>query len=541
MSRCNRLFWLLAMVVVVTRPSPIMAQTKKPIVAVFTIEDKGARLKKKLRERLSDYLAMTLAATGKYRVVPRDQLKKRLVQQKRRSYKKCFDQSCQIEIGKELAAQKSLSTVIMKLGSKCMVTSVLYNLRTAASEGGATAEGGCSEDAIVASIKTVVKKLVPGGKAPAPPARKPVRSAGKGGLLIKSTPGGASVTIDGQEQGGKTPLTVRDMPAGEHVLEVRKGLFRGRQKVKVVANRFVRVTVAMQKVKGQIEVLSTPPEAKVLLDGKEVGSTPMVIEAVEAGRHVVEIRKRGHVAVRREVILGVEDVKKSVNATLRHTGVISVATDPAGAVVSVDGKAAGQSPLKIELAPGAHKIHLWQKGREPLTREVTVVSGRTSEVSVRLAYTAAERTRLAGEAAREKVARARAEEHRRQAKVLASRRRGKSIWAWSSLGVGAALALTAAILYGDGASRGGGAHDSYMTTTDQDEILGYRGDIKQARTELAVGHVLAGAALAAVGFSVYHFITRPSGVEGQVSNAAPSPVGVVPAAGGATVILGGSF
>jgi len=520
---------------------PALAQSGKPIVAVFTIEDKGARLKKKLRERLSDYLAMTLAATGRYRVVPRDQLKKRLVAQKTRSYKKCYDQTCQIEIGKELAAQKSLSTVIMKLGSRCMVTTVLYNLRTAASEGGASAEGGCSEDAIVESLKTVVKKLVPGGRAPAPPARKPVRSAGKGGLLIKSTPGGAAVTIDGQAMEGKTPLTVRDLPAGEHVLELRRGLFMGRQRVKVVANRFVKVTVAMQKVKGQLEVLSTPPEAKVLLDGKEVGTTPMVIEAVEAGRHVIEIRKKGHVAVRREVILGVKDVKKSVSATLRQTGVISVATDPAGAVVSVDGKAAGQAPLKIEAAPGKHKIQLWQKGRERVTREVTVVSGGTSEISVRLEYTEAERARLAGEAAREKEARARAEEQRRQAKALASRRRGKSIWAWSSLGGGAALALTAAILYGDGASGGAAAHDSYMTTTDQDEILGYRGDIKQARTELAVGHVLAGAALAAVGFSVYHFITRPSGVEGHVSDAAPSPVGVVPAAGGATVILGGSF
>ena len=343
----------------IMQPTTIMAQSNKPVVAVFTIEDKGARLKRKLLDRLSDYLAMTLAATGRYRVVPRDQLKKRLVQQKRRSFKKCYDQTCQIEIGKELAAQKSLSTVIMKLGSRCMVTTVLYNLRTAASEGGASAEGGCSEDAIVEALKTVVKKLVPGGKAPLPAqARKPVRSAGKGGLLIKSTPGGAGVTIDGLAVEGKTPLTVRDLPAGEHLLELRKGLFKGRQRVKVVANRFVKVTVALQKVRGRLEVLSTPPEATVLLDGKVVGSTPMVIGAVEAGRHVIEIRKKGHVAVRREVILGVEDVKKSVNATLQQTGVIAVDTDPAGAVVSVDGKAAGQAPLKIELAPGAHKIHL---------------------------------------------------------------------------------------------------------------------------------------------------------------------------------------
>ena len=393
--------WLLcslAMSVMVMASSPTMAQPKKPIVAVFTIEDKGTRLKKKLLDRLSDFLAVTLAATGKYRVVPRDQLKKRLVAQKKRSYKKCYDQTCQIEIGKELAAQKSLSTVVMKLGSKCIVTSVLYNLRTAASESGASSEGGCSEDAIVASIKAVVRRLVHGGKAPAQTTtRRPVRYAGKGGLLIKSTPSGATVTIGGQVQGGKTPLTVRNLPAGEHELELRKGMYIGRQKAKVVANRFVKVTLAMRKVKRQLEVLSSPPEATVLLDGKKVGSTPVVIEAAEAGRHVIEIRKKGHVAARQVVVLGIADVKKSVNANLLQTGEISVHAEPAGALVSVDGQAAGHAPLKIEAGPGAHSVHIRQNGRKAITKEVKVVSGKTTEVRVHLRYTEAERVRLAKE------------------------------------------------------------------------------------------------------------------------------------------------
>ena len=194
-------FWtvvLLSVVLFSTVASRAHAQGKKPIVAVFTIEDKGAKLKKKLRERLSDYLAMTLAATGKYRVVPRDQLKKRLVAQKKRSYKRCYDQSCQIEIGKELAAQKSLTTVIMKLGSKCMVTSVLYNLRTAASEGGASAEGGCSEDAIVGSIKKNVAKLVLVKKGPVLKSRPVHTAVPRVTVDITSKPKGSEVVINEQ-------------------------------------------------------------------------------------------------------------------------------------------------------------------------------------------------------------------------------------------------------------------------------------------------------------------------------------------------------
>jgi len=102
-------------------------------------------------------------ATGDYQVVPRDQLKKRLVAQKANSYRRCYERSCQIEIGKELAAQKTLATQVIKLGSKCGITGTLFDLKRAAAERAATVRGGCSEDEIVTSLEVMVKKLAPGG------------------------------------------------------------------------------------------------------------------------------------------------------------------------------------------------------------------------------------------------------------------------------------------------------------------------------------------------------------------------------------------
>ncbi|HOX43908.1 MAG TPA: hypothetical protein PK668_09920 [Myxococcota bacterium] len=131
----------------------------KRVVAVFTIEDRGAKLATDVQERLSDYLASTLAASGKFQVIPRSQLKERLGLQRTESYKECYDQSCQIELGKELAAEKTLSTQVIRLGATCSVTSVIYDLKTAASESGATHESGCSEDEISRALKAVVAKL----------------------------------------------------------------------------------------------------------------------------------------------------------------------------------------------------------------------------------------------------------------------------------------------------------------------------------------------------------------------------------------------
>ena len=112
--------WCLLGLLLLALPRPAAAESKE-IVAVFTVEAKGLKLDAGLLDRLTDYLAGQIAAGDAYQVVPRAQLKERLTKQRKASYKSCVDQSCQIEIGRELAAQKSLATKLVQLGSRCMV------------------------------------------------------------------------------------------------------------------------------------------------------------------------------------------------------------------------------------------------------------------------------------------------------------------------------------------------------------------------------------------------------------------------------------
>ena len=129
------------------------------IVAVFNVEDKGAKLTLATLDRLGDYLATLLTAHG-YQVIPRSSLKARLAEQRKESYQRCYDQTCQIEIGREVAAQKMLSTRVIKLGSKCKVTMTFFDLKKATSEAGATASSDCSPDAIVESFEKAVNSLI---------------------------------------------------------------------------------------------------------------------------------------------------------------------------------------------------------------------------------------------------------------------------------------------------------------------------------------------------------------------------------------------
>lgn len=163
----------ICIVVVMLLPTtPVLAE-ERPILAVFDMEDRGANLTKETLNNLTDYLAAMLTEGG-YQIIPRTQIRERLKQQQTESYKECFDQSCQIEMGKELAAQKSLSTKVLKIGKKCRVTGDLYDLKRAASEKAATAGSGCTEEELLAAVEEVAAKLTGKQVEKAPPPEEPL-------------------------------------------------------------------------------------------------------------------------------------------------------------------------------------------------------------------------------------------------------------------------------------------------------------------------------------------------------------------------------
>ncbi len=148
-------------------PSPALADdADPPVVAVFDPELRRLKLAPAVTASLADYLAASLVGSGSYRVAPRDQLRQKLTEQKKRSYRLCYSQACQIEIGKELAAAKTLSSRVMRIGKKCVVTATLYDLKKAVAERAATAEGSCDEDALLVAVKAAAVKLLPADRRP---------------------------------------------------------------------------------------------------------------------------------------------------------------------------------------------------------------------------------------------------------------------------------------------------------------------------------------------------------------------------------------
>lgn len=189
------------------------AASTAPIVAVFEIQATSVpSIKPATLQAMTDFLNAKLVASGRLRAVPRAQIKQRLSELKVESYKACYDQACQIELGRELAANKSLSTKVHRAGQRCALTLELYDLANATTEAAHTELVACGEGQLYEALSRGVQALLDkvskdaapaaGGAASRPAVERP---RGNVSVYVSSEPKGADVLIDGLYR-GRTPL-----------------------------------------------------------------------------------------------------------------------------------------------------------------------------------------------------------------------------------------------------------------------------------------------------------------------------------------------
>jgi hypothetical protein len=157
-------------------------------------------------------------------------------------------------------------------------------------------------------------------RTPAAPAAAAASSSGAapaaiGSLLVRSTPSGASVSVDGAAK-GVTPLALRDLPAGTRTITLtHPGYAAETRKVQISNDRPSRslevrlsadapvaaprpstpATLGKPAVTtGTLVVDSRPPAAGVTVNGRDRGKTPLVIEDLSPGEYQVVLSMPGY-------------------------------------------------------------------------------------------------------------------------------------------------------------------------------------------------------------------------------------------------------
>ncbi|NYT08261.1 MAG: PEGA domain-containing protein, partial [Methanomicrobiales archaeon] len=122
-----------------------------------------------------------------------------------------------------------------------------------------------------------------------------------GSLIIFSVPAGATVFLDGGEE-GTAPVTLTGLAAGPVSIRAEKdGYAPWEKEVTVFPGARILVTARLEPLYGNLRIQSFPSGADISLDGQSRGTTPLVITGLDAGAHTLLAEKPGYTPYEREV------------------------------------------------------------------------------------------------------------------------------------------------------------------------------------------------------------------------------------------------
>ena len=98
-----------------------------------------------------------------------------------------------------------------------------------------------------------------------------------GTLALTSKPLGAQITVDGKDY-GTTPKNINDLIIGKHTITLSKANYKSEsQEFEVRENHTTDVNITLNDI-AKMTIKSTPDNATLYIDGKQVGSTPYTAE-----------------------------------------------------------------------------------------------------------------------------------------------------------------------------------------------------------------------------------------------------------------------
>jgi len=220
------------------------------------IQDRSDLLSEELADNLTEYLRALLAASGKYVVVDRGRqakaMKSLVKKEKKESYKACYDRSCQVPLGKSLAADHILLYSIMRIGTKLVLKAEILDLASEASVEGATSTCPAEpvqglDDRIMVALDDIATQLGGGPKRAAESGKAPAAETGGTSSGTSDqvpidviTNVQARLYLDGQPKGRLPKWDLMVSPgehefrveAADHIPQTRKVVITQRTKVK---------------------------------------------------------------------------------------------------------------------------------------------------------------------------------------------------------------------------------------------------------------------------------------------------------------------
>ena len=212
-----------------------------------------------------------------------------------------------------------------------------------------------------------------------------------GSIAVQSTPGGASVYIDGTYYGttptGSGSWLSQDVLAGRHRVTVQlDGYTTYSTTVDAVSGQRsdVRVTLNSDQAVGTLRVSTSPNGATVTLDHTDSRTAPAIFTNVAPGTHTIVATLDGYSPISQTVQVSpgqTAQTSLTLSPTSTSVGSIRIVSIPSAANIYIDGIYRGSTPMTVgDLAAGDHTVLLRRSGYREYTTTVTIPAGGTAEL-----------------------------------------------------------------------------------------------------------------------------------------------------------------
>ena len=143
-------------------------------------------------------------------------------------------------------------------------------------------------------------------------------------ITIQSTEG-AQIYCNGNQIG--TSSYKGNMREGYYDIEVQLTHHKAStQQIQVKSGQPQQITITPTPIYGSLDIVSTPRDAEVIIDGKSYGKTPLSIEKILEGEHKVILKKEGYSSSNKTIDIS-EGKSESLQITLNKGLFISLEKD----------------------------------------------------------------------------------------------------------------------------------------------------------------------------------------------------------------------
>jgi len=224
-------------------------------------------------------------------------------------------------------------------------------------------------------------------------------TAGVGVVRVMSDTAGARAFIDSIDK-GPVPVDIKDIKAGEHMIQIKAPGFKTYEEIVVVApgsSKAVKkeLEADVPADSGTIKIVATVQDSTAFIDSVQVKTGEDIRKP--AGEYLVQVRKPGYKQFEQKVKV---DAGKpiTITAELKMVGKLRILSNPAGANVMINGFSVGKTPIETDAETGDTILRIEMPGFNAYEETIKVEGGdKTQTISRELAIAGKSEAELVNE------------------------------------------------------------------------------------------------------------------------------------------------